>query len=76
MDVALIARPWGCDLTAVKVPVLLWHGELDRNVPAACGRYLARALPNCRAAFYENEAHLSLPINRQEELFGALAGAA
>jgi pimeloyl-ACP methyl ester carboxylesterase len=75
-DVALIARPWGFDLAAVKVPVLLWHGELDRNVPVACGRYLAGALPNCRAAFYASEAHLSLPINHQEELFGALASAA
>jgi hypothetical protein len=33
-------------------------------------------LPNCRAAFYENEAHLSLPLNHQEELLGALATAA
>ena len=75
-DVALIARPWSFDLAAVKVPVLLWHGGLDRNVPVACGRYLARVLPNCRAEFYENEAHLSLPLNHQEELFGALASAA
>jgi len=75
-DVALIARPWGFDLTAVKTPVLLWHGERDGNVPVASGRYLAAALPNCRAAFYENEAHLSLPLNHQEELLGALAAAA
>jgi pimeloyl-ACP methyl ester carboxylesterase len=75
-DVALIARPWGFDLAAVKVPVLLWHGERDRNVPVACGRYLARVLPNCRAAFYANEAHLSLPLNHQAELLGALAKAA
>jgi pimeloyl-ACP methyl ester carboxylesterase len=72
-DVALIARPWGFELSAVKVPVLLWHGELDRNVPVACGRYLAQALPNCQEKFYENEAHLSLPLNHQEELLGALA---
>ena len=76
LDVALIARPWGFDLAAVKVPVLLWHGELDRNVPVASGRYLAHALPNCRAAFYAAEAHLSLPLNHQAELLGALARAA
>ena len=75
-DLGLIGRPWGFDLAAVKVPVLLWHGERDRNVPAASGRYLARVLPNCRAQFYAEEAHLSLPFNHQAELLGALAKAA
>ena len=72
-DIRLLARPWGFDLKAVKVPVLLWHGERDGNVPVACGRYLAEALPSCEAEFYENEAHLSLPLNRQGEILGTLA---
>jgi pimeloyl-ACP methyl ester carboxylesterase len=72
-DMALIARPWGFDLTTVAVPVLLWHGEHDRNVPVASGRYLAGAIPRCRATFYPNDAHLSVPLNHQEEIFGALA---
>jgi pimeloyl-ACP methyl ester carboxylesterase len=74
-DVSLLARPWGVDLAAVKGPVLLWHGELDRNVPVTAGRYLASALPHCRATFYPGEAHLSVPLNHQEEIFGALAAA-
>jgi hypothetical protein len=40
-----------------------------------CGRYLARVLPNCRATFYAHEAHLSVPLNHQEEIFNALATA-
>jgi pimeloyl-ACP methyl ester carboxylesterase len=74
-DMGLLARPWGFDLAAVKVPVLLWHGELDRNVPIAAGRYLASAFPNCRATFFAKDAHLSVPLNHQEEIFGALAAA-
>ena len=74
-DMSLIARPWGFDLAAVKVPVLLWHGEQDRNVPVAAGRYLASIFPNCRATFYANDAHLSVPLNHQEEIFRALAAA-
>ena len=74
-DMSLIARPWGFDLGAVKVPVLLWHGELDRNVPVAAGRYLASVFPNCRATFYAEDAHLSVPLNHQEEILGALAAA-
>jgi len=76
MDVGLIARPWGFDLGAVRVPVLLWHGEHDRNVPVTSGRYLASAIPDCSATFYPNDAHLSVPLNHQEEILGALAAAA
>ena len=72
---SLIARPWGFDLDAMKVPVLLWHGELDRNVPVAAGRYLASVFPDCRATFYVEDAHLSVPLNHQEEILRALAGA-
>jgi pimeloyl-ACP methyl ester carboxylesterase len=74
-DVGLIANPWGFDLDAVKVPVLLWHGELDRNVPVTAGRYLAGVFPNCRATFYAEDGHLSVPLNHQEEVLGALAAA-
>lgn len=74
-DMRLIARPWGFDLAAVKVPVLLWHGELDRNVPVVAGRYMAGAFPNCRATFYAADAHLSVPLNHQEEILGALGAA-
>ena len=74
-DIGLIARPWGFDLADVKVPVLLWHGELDRNVPVVAGRYLAGALPECRATFYAADAHLSVPLNHQQEIYGALAAA-
>ena len=73
-DVGLMARPWGFDLATIKVPVLLWQGERDRNVPAAHGRYLAGAIPTCRATFYPDEAHLSLPLNHQREILGTLAG--
>jgi pimeloyl-ACP methyl ester carboxylesterase len=73
-DCGLIARPWGFDLSTIKVPVMLWQGERDGNVPAAHGRYLAGAIPNCRAAFFPDEAHLSLPLNHQREILGAFAG--
>jgi pimeloyl-ACP methyl ester carboxylesterase len=72
-DVALMARPWGFDLAAITVPVLLWQGERDRNVPALHGRHLAGAIPTCRATFYPDEAHLSLPLNHQSEILSALA---
>jgi len=73
-DVGLMARPWGFDLAAITVPVVLWQGERDGNVPAVHGRYLAGAISTCRATFYPDEAHLSLPLNHQREILSALAG--
>lgn len=72
-DLGLIARPWGIDLAAIHIPVLLWHGERDRNVPVLHGRYLAGAIPTCRATFYADEAHLSVPLNHQREILSAMA---
>lgn len=74
-ELALIARPWGFELSEVTVPALLWHGEQDLNVPVANGRYLASAIPRCRAVFYREDAHLSVPLNHQREILGALAAA-
>jgi hypothetical protein len=55
--------------------VQLWHGQLDRNAPAAMGRFVAATIPNCRAHFYEDEGHLSLLVNHQEAILGALGEA-
>ena len=71
-DLRLLARPWGFDLGKIAVPVMLWHGERDGNVPVSHGRYLASAIPGCRATFYPDEAHLSLSVNRSGEILGAL----
>jgi len=75
-DLSLMAQPWGFDLSAITVPVLLWHGERDGNVPPAHGRYLAAAIPHCQATFYPDEAHLSLSLNHYSEILGALVARA
>lgn len=56
-DVQLVAHPWGFRLEAIRVPVLLWQGEADRNVPPAMGHYLARAIPGCEATFVPDAGH-------------------
>ena len=54
-------------------PVHLWQGEMDRNAPPAMGRYLAAAIPQCRATFYPNEGHVSLIVNHAAEILRVLA---
>jgi pimeloyl-ACP methyl ester carboxylesterase len=73
LETALYAKPWGFRLQDIKKEVHLWQGELDINVTPAMGRYLATAIPNCHARFYEDEGHLSLLPNRMQEIIGILS---
>ena len=67
LELALYVRPWGFPLEEIPIEVHLWHGEADASVPPAMGRYVARAIPNCRARFYPGEGHL-LAVDRMEEI--------
>ncbi|MEN0128756.1 MAG: alpha/beta hydrolase [Brevundimonas sp.] len=58
-DVAY-AHPWGFDLEAVTVPVLLVHGGLDRVVPTAHSRLLLDLLPDAELWLRPRESHVSV----------------
>jgi pimeloyl-ACP methyl ester carboxylesterase len=67
--------PWGFALADVRVPVFLWQGEQDLMVPPAHGRWLAAALPTCRARLLPDEGHLTLILNRPGEILADLLDA-
>ena len=67
----MYARPWGFRLEDISMPVYLWQGEADANVPVSMGHYQAHAIPNCHATFYAGEGHL-LCIDRMPEILAAL----
>jgi pimeloyl-ACP methyl ester carboxylesterase len=71
-EAVLYTRPWGYRLQDITAEVHLWHGEQDLKVPVSVGRYVADAIPNCRATFLEDEGHLSLPYNHMREILGSL----
>lgn len=56
-EMRLLRRAWGFAPRDVTVPVLLWHGESDRNIPVAHGRRLAATLPDCRPTFVPAAGH-------------------
>ena len=45
-DLAFL-RPWGFDVAAISVPVLVWYGASDVLVPPAHGEWLAANVPGC-----------------------------
>lgn len=70
---ALYGRPWGFELAGFAAELHLWHGERDRIVAPAMGRYLAAAIPGCRARFLPDEGHYSLPLNHMDSILRRLA---
>lgn len=73
-DGMLYARPWGFALGEIRAPVFLWHGEADVIVPPPMGHYLARHIPGCRAQFYADDGHFSLPFARCGEILASALG--
>jgi pimeloyl-ACP methyl ester carboxylesterase len=70
----LFGEPWGFTPRDISMKnVHLWHGELDANVPVSMGRAMANKIPGCQAKFYPEEAHLSLLINRADEILRTLS---
>lgn len=57
-DIAFLRHPWGFDLTAIRVPVLLAYAQDDTLAPRAHGEYLARVIPGVEVQIMES-GHLS-----------------
>jgi hypothetical protein len=51
---------------------VLWHDELEQDVPIAMGQAVTQRLPQCKAVFYPEEGHLSLIVNHGEEIVTTL----
>jgi pimeloyl-ACP methyl ester carboxylesterase len=70
--VLLLGRPWGFRLEDIRMPVYLWHGEMDAMNSIDMGRRVAKSIPDCRSKFYPQEGHFSLLVNHYEELLRAI----
>lgn len=66
-DFALFTRDWGFRLEDITVPVHLWQGDADRNVPAAHAEQQAAAIPGAVLHRCPGEGHL-LGVPRLQEI--------
>lgn len=71
-DMRLYGREFDFRLDEIRMPLKLFHGEQDANVPIAMVRRIAAELPNAQLVTYENEAHISTLCNHLDEVARAL----
>ena len=73
-DFALFARGWGFRLQDIRVPVHLWQGDCDRNVPPAHARLQAALIPGAVLHECPGEGHL-LVVDHVEEILRLITAA-
>jgi pimeloyl-ACP methyl ester carboxylesterase len=56
-DILALCSHWGFDISAVSVPVLLWHGDSDVFSPASHTRWLARQIATAQLVVQAGAAH-------------------
>ena len=66
-DFAFI-EDWGFKLSEIEVPVEIWQGNDDFMVPHAHGIWLENKIPTARLNFVAGEGHISLGINKRDEM--------
>ena len=67
-DYSSYLNPWGFDPRDVKVPVVIWQGGLDLNVPVVHGEWLRDHIAGSRYELRADESHIGLFVNYEEEI--------
>jgi len=76
MEFSMFLRDWPFDITQIKVPVKIWHGAEDQNVPVAFAHFLGEKLRNATVNIVAREGHFSLSIKYANAILTELALAA
>jgi pimeloyl-ACP methyl ester carboxylesterase len=63
-DGDIYTSDWGFDLKDIHVPVHVWHGKQDRNIPWTYAQKVAAALPQAIPHWTEDDGHYSLPVRQ------------
>jgi pimeloyl-ACP methyl ester carboxylesterase len=70
-DYSSYLKPWGFDPRDVKVPVVIFQGGLDLNVPPVHGKWLAANIPNATLNLIEDESHIGVHVNYETQIMDA-----
>lgn len=73
-DGKALFEDWGFSLDQIETEVAVWHGEDDRALPAAHGRWVADNLPKVRLHLCRGDGHSSI-MDRYGEILDELVKA-
>ena len=71
-EISIYSKFWGFELSDLNVPISLFQGEADIDVPASMARYQAELIPNCELNLYPADGHFSLLVNHIDEIITSL----
>jgi pimeloyl-ACP methyl ester carboxylesterase len=74
LDMRHYVRDFGFQLGAIRIPLQLFHGEQDRNVPITLVRHMLTLIPDSRLTAFPEDAHFSTLINHADEIAKILLG--
>jgi pimeloyl-ACP methyl ester carboxylesterase len=72
-DDLAFCHPWGFDLHAIDVPVIVLQGSEDLMVPFAHGEWLSTRVPSAVSVLVEGEGHMSILDSHGTQVFAELA---
>jgi pimeloyl-ACP methyl ester carboxylesterase len=70
-DFQVFAQPWDFSLEEIRVPVHLWQGDADRNVPPAHARGMAAVIPGATLHEVPGAGHMMV-FDRAQEILETL----
>lgn len=71
-DIRMNVREWDFDPTEIQIPIVLFHGELDKNVPLTIVQQTVEKLPDAHLVTCPEDGHISTYINHFDEIAKAL----
>lgn len=71
LDLKIYTHDWGFNLSDIQVPVFLWYGADDKNVPLAMGNYYHSQIPKSKLFINPTGGHLSR-LNHEAEILKLL----
>ncbi|RFU33256.1 hypothetical protein B7463_g3041, partial [Scytalidium lignicola] len=73
-DDLAFTKPWGFELSEIKVPVFLYQGTEDKMVPYAHGEWLAKQLPQDKVKKHllPSEGHMSIFLGQEDLMIDEL----
>ena len=71
-SIALELKDWGFSLSDISMKINIWHGERGYMVFPAGAKYVASKLPNPNLHIVPNAGHISLVVERAEDVLREL----